>query len=235
MEDTGKAPEGASKPPVCPVCGRPVRERCERTRKAGVRGGYRAWHRGCDARRRMAMARAREAGERRRVEHGREERMLRAWMDRELALEDLQRTIRYWNEQADVYDRTIAHLAQALVRQAILSFHIGASDVVHYTEPFRALCVQIGSDGMDMIADSMKWIGAPTWHDDPDLTREGAAPRTFMRKIKVPVDGTEADRMVLSPPEARTFTWKTVMNKIWREDNIRGMRGTKDPGPWRYR
>ena len=221
--------------PYCLFCGRPVHERCRKTGKAGAKGEYRKWHLKCSSGKTKAETRAREAREERSVRKEFDERMLRAWTDRELALEDLQRTVRWWNEKADSYDRMIARLAEALCRQAILAFHIGTSDVIHYTGSFPALAARIGSDGMDMIADSMKWIGGPTWHDDPNVTREGTAPRTFMRKIKVPMDHDEADRLVISPPEARTFTWKTVMNKIWREDNIRGMRGTNDPGPWRYR
>ena len=221
--------------PCCLRCGKPVTEICRKTGKAGVKGEYRKWHLKCAASKCMKEKRLGEVDECLRIEKERDDRLLQAWLDRQDALESLSREIADYNEIAPGHDRAVVEMVYQLARQSILMFQINPMIPIDYGDDFRWLSAEIGSDGMNLIADSVHWNGVRRWNDDPDVSPEGRAPRTFMGRIDEPGEQLEDEYTGDLDRKETTVTYQTVLKHIWREDNIAGGRWADDRGPWTYK
>lgn len=221
--------------PCCLRCGKPVTEICRKTGKAGVKGEYRKWHLKCAASKCMKEKRLGEVDECLRIEKERDDRLLQAWLDRQDALESLSREIADYNEIAPGHDRAVVEMVYQLARQAILMFQISPMIPIDYGDDFRWLSAEIGSDGMNLIADSVHWNGVRRWNDDPDVSPEGRAPRTFMGRIDEPGERLEDEYTGDLDHKETTVTYQTALKHIWREDNIAGGRWADDRGPWTYK
>lgn len=221
--------------PCCLRCGKPVTEICRKTGKAGVKGEYRKWHLKCAASKCMKEKRLGEVDECLRIKKERDDRLLQAWLDRQDALESLSREIADYNEIAPGHDRAVVEMVYQLARQAILMFQINPMIPIDYGDDFRWLSAEIGSDGMNLIADSVHWNGVRRWNDDPDVSPEGRAPRTFMGRIDEPGERLEDEYTGDLDHKETTVTYQTALKHIWREDNIAGGRWADDRGPWTYK
>lgn len=221
--------------PCCLRCGKPVTEICRKTGKAGVKGEYRKWHLKCAASKCMKEKRLDEVDECLRIEKERDDRLLQAWLDRQDALESLSREIADYNEIAPGHDRAVVEMVYQLARQSILMFQINPMIPIDYGDDFRWLSAEIGSDGMNLIADSVHWNGVRRWNDDPDVSPEGRAPRTFMGRIDEPGERLEDEYTGDLDRKETTVTYQTALKHIWREDNIAGGRWADDRGPWTYK
>lgn len=221
--------------PCCLRCGKPVTEICRKTGKAGVKGEYRKWHLKCAASKCMKEKRLGEVDECLRIEKERDDRLLQAWLDRRDALESLSREIADYNEIAPGHDRAVVEMVYQLARQSILMFQISPMIPIDYGDDFRWLSAEIGSDGMNLIADSVHWNGVRRWNDDPDVSPEGRAPRTFMGRIDEPGERLEDEYTGDLDRKETTVTYETALKHIWREDNIAGGRWADDRGPWTYK
>ncbi len=221
--------------PCCLRCGKPVTEICRKTGKAGVKGEYRKWHLKCAASKCMKEKRLGEVDECLRIEKERDDRLLQAWLDRQDALESLSREIADYNEIAPGHDRAVVEMVYQLARQSILMFQINPMIPIDYGDDFRWLSAEIGSDGMNLIADSVHWNGVRRWNDDPDVSPEGRAPRTFMGRIDEPGERLEDEYTGDLDHKETTVTYQTALKHIWREDNIAGGRWADDRGPWTYK
>lgn len=221
--------------PCCLRCGKPVTEICRKTGKAGVKGEYRKWHLKCAASKCMKEKRLGEVDECLRIEKERDDRLLQAWLDRQDALESLSREIADYNEIAPGHDRAVVEMVYQLARQSILMFQINPMIPIDYGDDFRWLSAEIGSDGMNLIADSVHWNGVRRWNDDPDVSPEGRAPRTFMGRIDEPGERLEDEYTGDLDHKETTVTYQTALKHIWREDNIAGGRWADDRGPWIYK
>ena len=221
--------------PCCLRCGKPVTEICRKTGKAGVKGEYRKWHLKCAASKCMKEKRLGEVDECLRIEKERDDRLLQAWLDRQDALESLSREIADYNEIAPGHDRAVVEMVYQLARQSILMFQINPMIPIDYGDDFRWLSAEIGSDGMNLIADSVHWNGVRRWNDDPDVSPEGRAPRTFMGRIDKPGERLEDEYTGDLDRKETTVTYQTALKHIWREDNIAGGRWADDRGPWTYK
>lgn len=221
--------------PCCLRCGKPVTEICRKTGKAGVKGEYRKWHLKCAASKCMKEKRLGEVDECLRIEKERDDRLLQAWLDRQDALESLSREIADYNEIAPGHDRAVIEMVYQLARQSILMFQINPMIPIDYGDDFRWLSAEIGSDGMNLIADSVHWNGVRRWNDDPDVSPEGRAPRTFMGRIDEPGEQLEDEYTGDLDHKETTVTYETALKHIWREDNIAGDRWADDRGPWTYK
>jgi hypothetical protein len=221
--------------PCCLRCGKPVTEICRKTGKAGVKGEYRKWHLKCAASKCMKEKRLGEVDECLRIEKERDDRLLQAWLDRQDALESLSREIADYNEIAPGHDRAVVEMVYQLARQSILMFQINPMIPIDYGDDFRWLSAEIGSDGMNLIADSVHWNGVRRWNDDPDVSPEGRAPRTFMGRIDEPGERLEDEYTGDLDRKETTVTYQTALKHIWREDNIAGGRWADDRGPWTYK
>lgn len=221
--------------PCCLRCGKPVTEICRKTGKAGVKGEYRKWHLKCAASKCMKEKRLGEVDECLRIEKERDDRLLQAWLDRRDALESLGREIADYNEIAPGHDRAVVEMVYQLARQSILMFQISPMIPIDYGDDFRWLSAEIGSDGMNLIADSVHWNGVRRWNDDPDVSPEGRAPRTFMGRIDEPGERLEDEYTGDLDHKETTVTYQTALKHIWREDNIAGGRWADDRGPWTYK
>lgn len=221
--------------PCCLRCGKPVTEICRKTGKAGVKGEYRKWHLKCAASKCMKEKRLGEVDECLRIEKERDDRLLQAWLDRQDALESLSREIADYNEIAPGHDRAVVEMVYQLARQSILMFQINPIIPIDYGDDFRWLSAEIGSDGMNLIADSVHWNGVRRWNDDPDVSPEGRAPRTFMGRIDEPGERLEDEYTGDLDHKETTVTYQTALKHIWREDNIAGGRWADDRGPWTYK
>lgn len=221
--------------PCCLRCGKPVTEICRKTGKAGVKGEYRKWHLKCAASKCMKEKRLGEVDECLRIEKERDDRLLQAWLDRQDALESLSREIADYNEIAPGHDRAVVEMVYQLARQSILMFQINPMIPIDYGDDFRWLSAEIGSDGMNLIADSVHWNGVRRWNDDPDVSPEGRAPRTFMGRIDEPGERLEDEYTGDLDHKETTVTYETALKHIWREDNIAGGRWADDRGPWTYK
>lgn len=221
--------------PCCLRCGKPVTEICRKTGKAGVKGEYRKWHLKCAASKCMKEKRLGEVDECLRIEKERDDRLLQAWLDRRDALESLGREIADYNEIAPGHDRAVVEMVYQLARQSILMFQISPMIPIDYGDDFRWLSAEIGSDGMNLIADSVHWNGVRRWNDDPDVSPEGRAPRTFMGRIDEPGERLEDEYTGDLDRKETTVTYQTALKHIWREDNIAGGRWADDRGPWTYK
>lgn len=221
--------------PCCLRCGKPVTEICRKTGKAGVKGEYRKWHLKCAASKCMKEKRLGEVDECLRIEKERDDRLLQAWLDRQDALESLSREIADYNEIAPGHDRAVVEMVYQLARQSILMFQINPMIPIDYGDDFRWLSAEIGSDGMNLIADSVHWNGVRRWNDDPDVSPEGRAPRTFMGRIDEPGERLEDEYTGDLDHKETTVTYETALKHIWREDNIAGDRWADDRGPWTYK
>ena len=221
--------------PCCLRCGKPVTEICRKTGKAGVKGEYRKWHLKCAASKCMKEKRLGEVDECLRIEKERDDRLLQAWLDRQDALESLSREIADYNEIAPGHDRAVVEMVYQITRQAILMFQISPMIPIDYGDDFRWLSAEIGSDGMNLIADSVHWNGVRRWNDDPDVSPEGRAPRTFMGRIDEPGERLEDEYTGDLDHKETTVTYETALKHIWREDNIAGDRWADDRGPWTYK
>ena len=221
--------------PCCLRCGKPVTEICRKTGKAGVKGEYRKWHLKCAASKCMKEKRLGEVDECLRIEKERDDRLLQAWLDRQDALESLSREIADYNEIAPGHDRAVVEMVYQLARQSILMFQINPMIPIDYGDDFRWLSAEIGSDGMNLIADSVHWNGVRRWNDDPDVSPEGRAPRTFMGRIDEPGERLEDEYTGDLDRKETTVTYQTALKHIWREDNIAGRRWADDRGPWTYK
>lgn len=230
--------EKEAKYPRCPVCGKLVNQKneiCQRTTETGKKGEYRHWHKKCAKVYSKHKIRDQKAAEGRRIEIERDDRLLRAWVDRRDTLELLARAIADYNEIVPEHDRTVVRMVYQLTRTAILMFRIDPGIPVEYGEDFRRIAIEIGVDGMDLIADNIRWRGARRWRDDPDVSAEGAAPRTFYGKIAVPGENLEDEYTADLTHETDIVTYKKALEYIWREDNITGGRWNRDIGPWSYK
>ncbi|WP_195228635.1 hypothetical protein [Bifidobacterium adolescentis] len=176
-----------------------------------------------------------ESEERLRLEKEQDDRLLQAWLDRRDALESLGREIADYNEIAPGHDRTVVQMVYQLTRQAILMFQINPMIPIDYGDDFRWLSAEIGSDGMNLIADSVHWNGVRRWNDDPDVSPEGRTPRTFMGRIDEPGEQLEDEYTGDLDHKETTVTYQTALKHIWREDNIAGGRWADDRGPWTYK
>lgn len=221
--------------PCCLRCGKPVTEICRKTGKAGVKGEYRKWHLKCAASKCMKEKRLGEVDECLRIEKERDDRLLQAWLDRQDALESLSREIADYNEIAPGHDRAVVEMVYQITRQSILMFQISPMIPIDYGDDFRWLSAEIGSDGMNLIADSVHWNGVRRWNDDPDVSPEGRAPRTFMGRIDEPGERLEDEYTGDLDRKETTVTYQTALKHIWREDNIAGGRWADDRGPWTYK
>ena len=221
--------------PCCLRCGKPVTEICRKTGKAGVKGEYRKWHLKCAASKCMKEKRLGEVDECLRIEKERDDRLLQAWLDRQDALESLSREIADYNEIAPGHDRAVVEMVYQLARQSILMFQINPMIPIDYGDDFRWLSAEIGSDGMNLIADSVHWNGVRQWNDDPDVSPEGRVPRTFMGRIDEPGERLEDEYTGDLDHKETTVTYETALKHIWREDNIAGGRWADDRGPWTYK
>lgn len=221
--------------PCCLRCGKPVTEICRKTGKAGVKGEYRKWHLKCAASKCMKEKRLGEVDECLRIEKERDDRLLQAWLDRQDALESLSREIADYNEIAPGHDRAVVEMVYQLARQSILMFQINPMIPIDYGDDFRWLSAEIGLDGMNLIADSVHWNGVRRWNDDPDVSPEGRAPRTFMGRIDEPGERLEDEYTGDLDRKETTVTYETALKHIWREDNIAGGRWADDRGPWTYK
>ena len=221
--------------PCCLRCGKPVTEICRKTGKAGVKGEYRKWHLKCAASKCMKEKRLGEVDECLRIEKERDDRLLQAWLGRQVALESLSREIADYNEIAPGHDRAVVEMVYQLARQSILMFQINPMIPIDYGDDFRWLSAEIGSDGMNLIADSVHWNGVRRWNDDPDVSPEGRAPRTFMGRIDEPGERLEDEYTGDLDRKETTVTYQTALKHIWREDNIAGGRWADDRGPWTYK
>lgn len=221
--------------PCCLRCGKPVTEICRKTGKAGVKGEYRKWHLKCAASKCMKEKRLGEVDECLRIEKERDDRLLQAWLDRRDALESLSREIADYNEIAPGHDRAVVEMVYQITRQSILMFQISPMIPIDYGDDFRWLSAEIGSDGMNLIADSVHWNGVRRWNDDPDVSPEGRAPRTFMGRIDEPGERLEDEYTGDLDHKETTVTYETALKHIWREDNIAGGRWADDRGPWTYK
>lgn len=221
--------------PCCLRCGKPVTEICRKTGKAGVKGEYRKWHLKCAASKCMKEKRLGEVDECLRIEKERDDRLLQAWLDRQDALESLSREIADYNEIAPGHDRAVVEMVYQLARQSILMFQINPMIPIDYGDDFRWLSAEIGSDGMNLIADSVHWNGVRRWNDDPDVSPEGRVPRTFMGRIDEPGEQLEDEYTGDLDHKETTVTYQTALKHIWREDNIAGGRWADDRGPWTYK
>lgn len=221
--------------PCCLRCGKPVTEICRKTGKAGVKGEYRKWHLKCAASKCMKEKRLGEVDECLRIEKERDDRLLQAWLDRQDALESLSREIADYNEIAPGHDRAVVEMVYQITRQAILMFQISPMIPIDYGDDFRWLSAEIGSDGMNLIADSVHWNGVRRWNDDPDVSPEGRVPRTFMGRIDEPGERLEDEYTGDLDHKETTVTYETALKHIWREDNIAGGRWADDRGPWTYK
>lgn len=221
--------------PCCLRCGKPVTEICRKTGKAGVKGEYRKWHLKCAASKCMKEKRLGEVDECLRIEKERDDRLLQAWLDRQDALESLSREIADYNEIAPGHDRAVVEMVYQLARQSILMFQINPMIPIDYGDDFRWLSAEIGSDGMNLIADSVHWNGVRRWNDDPDVSPAGRAPRTFMGRIDEPGERLEDEYTGDLDRKETTVTYQTALKHIWREDNIAGGRWADDRGPWTYK
>ena len=221
--------------PCCLRCGKPVTEICRKTGKAGVKGEYRKWHLKCAASKCMKEKRLGEVDECLRIEKERDDRLLQAWLDRQDALESLSREIADYNEIAPGHDRAVVEMVYQLARQSILMFQINPMLPIDYGDDFRWLSAEIGSDGMNLIADSVHWNGVRRWNDDPDVSPEGRAPRTFMGRIDEPGERLEDEYTGDLDHKETTVTYQTALKHIWREDNIAGGRWADARGPWTYK
>lgn len=221
--------------PCCLRCGKPVTEICRKTGKAGVKGEYRKWHLKCAASKCMKEKRLGEVDECLRIEKERDDRLLQAWLDRQDALESLGREIADYNEFAPGHDRAVVEMVYQLARQSILMFQISPMIPIDYGDDFRWLSAEIGSDGMNLIADSVHWNGVRRWNNDPDVSPEGRAPRTFMGRIDEPGERLEDEYTGDLDRKETTVTYQTALKHIWREDNIAGGRWADDRGPWTYK
>ena len=221
--------------PCCLRCGKPVTKICRKTGKAGVKGEYRKWHLKCAASKCMKEKRLGEVDECLRIEKERDDRLLQAWLDRQDALESLSREIADYNEIAPGHDRAVVEMVYQLARQSILMFQINPMIPIDYGDDFRWLSAEIGSDGMNLIADSVHWNGVRRWNDDPDVSPEGRAPRTFMGRIDEPGERLEDEYTGDLDHKETTVTYQTALKHIWREDNIAGGRWADDRGPWTYK
>lgn len=221
--------------PCCLRCGKPVTEICRKTGKAGVKGEYRKWHLKCAASKCMKEKRLGEVDECLRIEKERDDRLLQAWLDRQDVLESLSREIADYNEIAPGHDRAVVEMVYQLARQSILMFQINPMIPIDYGDDFRWLSAEIGSDGMNLIADSVHWNGVRRWNDDPDVSPEGRAPRTFMGRIDEPGERLEDEYTGDLDHKETTVTYQTALKHIWREDNIAGGRWADDRGPWTYK
>lgn len=221
--------------PCCLRCGKPVTEICRKTGKAGVKGEYRKWHLKCAASKCMKEKRLGEVDECLRIEKERDDRLLQAWLDRQDALESLSREIADYNEIAPGHDSAVVEMVYQLARQSILMFQINPMIPIDYGDDFRWLSAEIGSDGMNLIADSVHWNGVRRWNDDPDVSPEGRAPRTFMGRIDEPGERLEDEYTGDLDRKETTVTYETALKHIWREDNIAGGRWADDRGPWTYK
>lgn len=221
--------------PCCLRCGKPVTEICRKTGKAGVKGEYRKWHLKCAASKCMKEKRLGEVDECLRIEKERDDRLLQAWLDRRDALESLGREIADYNEIAPGHDRAVVEMVYQLARQSILMFQINPMIPIDYGDDFRWLSAEIGSDGMNLVADSVHWNGVRRWNDDPDVSPEGRAPRTFMGRIDEPGERLEDEYTGDLDRKETTVTYQTALKHIWREDNIAGGRWADDRGPWTYK
>ena len=221
--------------PCCLRCGKPVTEICRKTGKAGVKGEYRKWHLKCAASKCMKEKRLGEVDECLRIEKERDDRLLQAWLDRQDALESLSREIADYNEIAPGHDRAVVEMVYQIARQSILMFQINPMIPIDYGDDFRWLSAEIGSDGMNLIADSVHWNGVRRWNDDPDVSPEGRAPRTFMGRIDEPGERLEDEYTGDLDHKETTVTYQTALKHIWREDNIAGGRWADDRGPWTYK
>lgn len=170
-----------------------------------------------------------------RIEKERDDRLLQAWLDRRDALESLGREIADYNEIAPGHDRAVVEMVYQITRQAILMFQISPMIPIDYGDDFRRIATEIGSDGMNLIADSVHWNGVRRWNDDPDVSPEGRVPRTFMGRIDEPGERLEDEYTGDLDHKETTVTYETALKHIWREDNIAGGRWADDRGPWTYK
>ncbi|WP_270434428.1 hypothetical protein [Bifidobacterium adolescentis] len=217
--------------PVCPVCGEPVDERYRQKQGDKEAGDYHEFHRKC----RNGYSRLLKERKAWRDEKERDEQLKDAWVERYDALELIARAACEYNESVPGHDRMVVRMVYELSRTAILMFQINPMIPLEYGDDFRRIATEIGSNGMDLIADSVHWNGVRRWNDDPDVSPEGRAPRTFMGRIREPGEELEDEYTGDLDHKETTVDVETALKHIWREDNIAGGRRINDRGPWTYK
>lgn len=217
--------------PVCPVCGEPVDERYRQKQGDKEEGDYHEFHRKC----RNGYSRLLKGRKAWRDEKERDEQLKNAWVERHDALDLIARAACEYNESVPGHDRMVVRTVYELTRTALLMFQINPMIPLEYGDDFRRISTEIGSDGMDLIADSVHWNGVRRWNDDPDVSPEGRAPRTFMGRIREPGEELEDEYTGDLDHKETTVTYETALKHIWREDNIAGGRRINDRGPWTYK
>lgn len=140
-----------------------------------------------------------------------------------------------YNESVPGHDRMVVRMVYELTRTVILMFQINPMIPLEYGEDFRRVAIEVGSDGMNLIADSVHWNGVRRWNDDPDVNPEGKAPRTFMGRINEPGDKLEDEYTGDVGHKETVVSYETALKHIWREDNIAGGRRADERGPWTYK
>ena len=223
--------ESSDGEPICPVCGEPVDERYRRNRGGKKEGDYHAFHRKC----RNGYARLLREQKARRDEKEYDERLRDAWVERRDALVLIARAAAEYNESVPGHDRMVVRMVYELTRTVILMFQINPMIPLEYGEDFRRVAIEVGSDGMNLIADSVHWNGVRRWNDDPDVNPEGKAPRTFMGRINEPGDKLEDEYTGDVGHKETVVSYETALKHIWREDNIAGGRRADERGPWTYK
>lgn len=155
--------------PVCPVCGEPVDERYRQKQGDKEEGDYHEFHRKC----RNGYSRLLKERKAWRDEKERDEQLKNAWVERHDALDLIARAACEYNESVPGRDRMVVRTVYELTRTALLMFQINPMIPLEYGDDFRRISTEIGSDGMDLIADSVHWNGVRRWNDDPDVSPGG--------------------------------------------------------------
>lgn len=220
--------------PICPVCGRPVDQRFVRSGENGRANEYRKWHIECNDKYREML----KAQRMRRTEAKLDEAMSEWRQAMVNSADDLRIAIEDRNEEAKLHDPEVTRLLYLKCRQAILMMNIEPLTVAKYEDRWiRKLAADIGSDGMDLIADRNGWVGPRKWRDDTDVSREGKLPLVTGGQLPVPDDvigeGYRADLDMDATLERRTVSVDQALRHIWEEDHIG--RNAREEGPWRVK
>lgn len=220
--------------PICPVCGMPVNQRFVRSGENGRAKEYRRWHIECNDKYREMLR-----GQRMRQMEARLDEAMSEWRQAMVnSADDLRIAIEDRNEEAKLHDPEVVRLMYLKCRQAILMMNIEPQVVIQYKDRWiRRLAADIGSDGMDLIADRAKWVGPRGWRDDPEVGREGRLPLVIGGQLDVPDDvigeGYRADLDMKTTLRERTVSVEQALRAIWEEDHIG--RNARERGPWRIK
>lgn len=220
--------------PICPACGEPVEEKYKQSRGSMRAGDYLRVHRRCRTKYAMRLRRQEE----RRAADELDEALNLGRQTMVNAADDLRIAIEDRNEEAKQHDPEVVRLMYLKCRQAILTLNIEPDVVSRYEDRWiRGLAADIGSDGMDVIADRVRWVGPRRWRDDPEVSREGRLPLVIGRELKVPEDvigeDYRDDLNMDATLQKRTIGVEQALRYIWEKDHIG--RNVREEGPWRLK